>query len=215
MLFPKIFYLFSKILQSCRALHRRLSHDKITLRCKTLHFDKEIFDYEGTFHRQKRRRAASGPVSSPNPFRCCRRHCCRNTSASSASRSTANAPSADLPPLPRAIMVQLYINDEFFDTPKRGKRLPHDQRRRSSTSSMRTKTSCCVDKTPGHGRPSPTTTRNTATRSSTTFRPISTSQARVAPARGERRSRPPCATASTATPAASSSRQKPPRRCAS
>ena len=78
---------------------------------------------------------------------------------------------------------------------------------------MRMKIFCSSTKS--LGRPSiRTTARNTARRSSITFRPISMPSASGARARSMH-SRPRSATVSTATPAASSSRQKTPSRCVS
>ena len=69
-------------------------------------------------------------------------------------------------------VLQLYINDEFFDKPSRGQRLSDGDGSRSSTSSMRTKTSCLWTKSPAWPCIR-TTARSMGARSSTIFRPIS------------------------------------------
>ena len=95
----------------------------------------------------------------------------RSTSASSGSRSTAKGSKRDAR-LAAGDMLQLYINDEFFDKPS-GENMPFYRSSSPSwTLSMRTKTSCWWISGPAWW--STRTRRRRSTPSSTTFRPTST-----------------------------------------
>ena len=109
--------------------------------------------------RQERRGAAAGPLAgqdrSPAP-----RLAGPEVHPPQAHQAGRQAAPSATRGCPRASMLQLYINDEFFDTPTPGKRLSHRVQRRSSASSTRTKTSCWWTSGPAW-RSIPTTGRST------------------------------------------------------
>ena len=160
MLFPKNFIFFQKT-ASCRALHRRLPMIKSRCDAKRSIFIRRIFDMKelsigknDVGQRLDRFVSKSVPLLPASLLQKYIRLKRIKVNGKRAERDTRLC-EGDLAPA--------LHQRRIFRHAEAGKRLPHRQPRRSSTSSMRTKTFCWSTKSPGR-RSIPTTARNTARR---------------------------------------------------
>ena len=147
--------------------------------------------------------ASGSTASSERPFPCCRNRCCKKIYPPQAHQAQRQRREARRAPR-RGDVLQLYINDEFFERPTEENawlkiatpRLDIVYEDENILLADKSPVSCATVRANGAG-----------TRSSRTFRPTC-----VRAANGTRRPKTPSpprsATASTATPAASSSRRK-------